>query len=109
MYCTHCGTQVTDGAKFCAQCGAAVQGAAASSFSSSAQGTGKLVRPADHKIGGVCEAFANAYGWDLTIIRIIAVLLALCGCGGVLVYLVMWICIPEEPKRVPMPPTASTT
>lgn len=107
MYCTHCGAQAADGTKFCAQCGTAVTGAAYTATAT--RGTGKLERPADHKIGGVCAAFANAYGWDLTIVRIIAVLLALCGCGGVLVYLVMWICIPEEPKRIPASTTASTT
>ncbi len=107
MYCSHCGTQVADGARFCAQCGATVQGApAASSFS---RGTNRLERPADHKIAGVCAAFANAYGWDVTIVRIVAVLLALCGCGGVLAYLIAWVCIPEEPKRDTVSSTASTT
>jgi phage shock protein PspC (stress-responsive transcriptional regulator) len=107
MYCAHCGSQVADGTKFCAQCGASVAGAPAAS--NAARGTGKLVRPIDHKIAGVCAAFANAYGWDVTIVRIITVLLALCGCGGVLAYLIAWVCIPEEPKRVPAPTSASTT
>jgi phage shock protein C len=88
MYCAHCGAQIADGTKFCAQCGAAASGTSAS---------GKLVRPlAGRKIAGVCAAFANAYGWDLTVVRIVTLLLALCGCGGVVAYLVAWACIPGE-------------
>jgi phage shock protein PspC (stress-responsive transcriptional regulator) len=108
MYCTHCGAQAAEGTKFCAQCGATVTGAAASS--ESGKGTGKLTRPwADRKIAGVCAAFAQAYGWDVTWVRIFTVLLALCGCGGLLAYVIACVCIPNEPKSVPVPPTANAT
>ena len=94
MYCKQCGTQVADGAKFCAQCGAAAPGTSAGT---GASGTSRLLRPrAGRKIAGVCAAFANAYGWDLTVVRIVTVLLAFCGCGGFLAYLVAWACIPNE-------------
>ncbi len=92
MFCTKCGAQVAEGAKFCGQCGAAVPVAG-----TSAGGTGKLVRPRNgYKIAGVCAAFANAYGWDVTIVRIVTLLLALCACGGALGYVVAWACIPKE-------------
>ncbi len=108
MYCIHCGNQMADGTKFCSQCGAAAMeqpiGATAGS------GTGKLTRPwAERKIAGVCVAFANAYGWDLTVVRIVTLLLALAGCGGVLAYLIAWVCIPNEPKPVTVSSTAHTT
>jgi len=96
MYCSKCGAQVADGMKFCAQCGAPAtgQGAAANAGVS---GTGKLLRPRNgRKIAGVCAAFANAYGWDLTVVRIVTLLLAICACGGVLAYLVAWACIPND-------------
>ena len=94
MYCAHCGTEIADGAKFCPQCGAPATGTAAGSAGSV---TGKLVRPKNgRKIAGVCAAFANAYGWDLTVVRIVTLLLALCACGGGLAYIVCWICIPDE-------------
>jgi phage shock protein PspC (stress-responsive transcriptional regulator) len=55
------------------------------------------VRPRNgYKIAGVCAAFANAYGWDVTIVRIVTLLLALCACGGALGYVVAWACIPKE-------------
>jgi phage shock protein C len=105
MYCSHCGNQIADGANFCAKCGAAVQGAPAAEPSHS-----KLERPwANRKIAGVCAAFAQAYGWDLTLVRLIAVLLAFFGCGGVLGYVIAWACIPDEPKHVAASSAASTT
>jgi len=92
MYCTKCGAQIADGVKFCGQCGAAAPGA-------NTAGTvhGKLVRPRTGRtIAGVCAAFANAYGWDVIVVRIATVLLAFCGCGGFLAYLIAWACIPNE-------------
>jgi len=95
MYCSKCGAQVADGAKFCGQCGAA--SAAASAANAGVSGTGKLVRPrAGRTIAGVCAAFANAYGWDVIVVRVVTVLLAFCGCGGFLAYLIAWACIPNE-------------
>jgi len=97
MYCTHCGAQVADGMKFCAQCGAAAAGTGPAASTAERGGTGKLVRPrSGRKIAGVCAAFANAYGWDLTVVRIVTLLLAFCGCGGVLGYVIAWACIPNE-------------
>jgi phage shock protein PspC (stress-responsive transcriptional regulator) len=59
---------------------------------------GQLLRPRyDRKIAGVCAAFARAYGWDLTIVRLVLVLLVFFGGGGILAYIVCWLVIPEEP------------
>ncbi len=63
---------------------------------------GQLLRPRyDRKIAGVCAAFARAYGWDLTIVRLVLVLLVFFGGGGVLAYIVCWLVIPEEPVGMP--------
>ena len=62
-----------------------------------------LLRPhAGRVIGGVCLALAQAYGWDVALIRIFSVL----GCffsGGMVgvAYLAAWIGIPEEPVPYP--------
>lgn len=58
----------------------------------------KLIRPkAGRKLGGVCLALANYFGIDVTIVRIIFVILALPGgLPGVIPYIILWILIPEE-------------
>lgn len=49
------------------------------------------------KIAGVCAAFANYFNIDVTLVRIIAVLLLLPGgLPGIVPYLVCWLVIPEE-------------
>ncbi len=58
----------------------------------------KLIRPREgRKIAGVCLALANYLGVDVTIIRIIAVILLLPGgLPGILPYILLWVLIPEE-------------
>jgi phage shock protein PspC (stress-responsive transcriptional regulator) len=52
-------------------------------------------------IAGVCAAFAQQYGWDLTVTRIVtAVLICLTGVGA-FAYLIAWMIIPEEPYAIP--------
>ena len=72
-----------------------------------------LLRPRyDRKIAGVCAAFARAYGWDLTVVRIVTVLLAVFVGSSVLAYVICWVVIPEDPAALPpyppTPPYAST-
>lgn len=57
----------------------------------------KIVRPrSEKKIAGVCQAFANFFGLDVSLIRVVW-LLAVLLCGtGVLAYLICWLVIPEE-------------
>ena len=65
---------------------------------------GPLLRPRyDRKIGGVCAAFARAYGWDLTLVRLVLVLLVIFGGTGLLAYIICWIVIPEDPVGLPYP------
>lgn len=58
----------------------------------------RLVLPKEgRKIGGVSMAFANYFGMDVTLIRIIWVLLLLPGgLPGIIPYLICWLVIPEE-------------
>ena len=61
------------------------------------------MRPRDgRQIAGVCIALARANGWDVAVIRILAVV-GLCVSGGVfgIAYLACWIGIPEEPLGLP--------
>lgn len=57
----------------------------------------KIMRPREgRKIAGVCQALANFFGLDVSIIRIVWLLAVLLGGTGLLAYLVCWLVIPEE-------------
>lgn len=68
-------------------------------------------------IGGVAGGLAEFFGIDPTIIRIIFILLTIMGGGGLLIYIILWIVVPERynvynpyanPGR-PAPPTGKDT
>ena len=58
----------------------------------------KLVRPKEgRRIGGVAAGFANYFDVDVTLVRIIWVILLLPGgLPGLLPYIICWIMIPTE-------------
>jgi phage shock protein C len=62
-----------------------------------------LTRPrAGRKLAGVCQGLANQYRWDVTLIRVIAVLLSvLVFPVGLLAYGLLWMMMPEEPLALP--------
>jgi phage shock protein C len=65
----------------------------------------KLYRSSSEKmLGGVCGGLADFFGLDVTVIRLIFVLLAILGGHGVLIYLLLWIIAPQEPLVVVPPP-----
>jgi len=47
-------------------------------------------------IAGVCAGLGRYLGIDVTIVRIIFVLLGLFAMGGVLLYLILWLIMPME-------------
>ncbi|MFN2167629.1 MAG: PspC domain-containing protein, partial [Anaerolineae bacterium] len=58
----------------------------------------KLYRSTDDvMVAGVCSGLAKYFNIDPTLVRIIFVILALAGLGGVILYLVLWVIVPPEP------------
>ena len=99
-YCAVCGASLSSGARFCSACGRAVTEPGPVPVHPPLQ---PLMRPlAGRKVAGVCQGLANQYGWDVTLTRVITVLLA---AGifpiGVIVYLLLWFMVPEEPRPIP--------
>jgi phage shock protein C len=59
----------------------------------------KLLRSkSDRMIAGICGGIGEYSNTDPTVIRIIAIILALFNQGTILVYLILWLVIPEEEK-----------
>lgn len=59
----------------------------------------KLYRSRDHRIiAGVCGGLAEWLGWDPTVVRVLFVVVSILSAAfpGILVYLVLWIVMPEE-------------
>lgn len=49
----------------------------------------------DSKIGGVCGGIGEFIGIDPTLIRLAFVLFTLAGGSGVLLYIILWVILPE--------------
>jgi phage shock protein C len=50
----------------------------------------------DRKIAGVCGGIAEHFDIDPVLVRVLAVILLLCGSAGLLAYIILWILVPEE-------------
>ena len=107
MFCTQCGKQLETGARFCPSCGMVLESATPTPFK---KNTGRqLVRSRSRRvIGGVCGGFADHYGWDLTLVRVLTVAITLFTGVTLFVYIAAWIIIPDGqyalPFGAPMPP-----
>lgn len=51
----------------------------------------------DRKIAGVCGGIAEYLGWDPTLVRLLWILLTLAGGSGILIYLILWVVMPDAP------------
>ena len=52
----------------------------------------------DRMIAGVCGGIAQRVGWNSTLLRVIFVIVSLASAAfpGILVYLILWLLMPEE-------------
>lgn len=58
--------------------------------------SGPFVRPRNGRvIAGVCAAVANRFGWDPTLVRVLTVVASLFAGAAILIYVVLWIVVPE--------------
>ncbi len=96
MYCSRCGFGLPARAHFCSRCGTAAPTALQTPGS-------PMVRPRiGRQIGGVCAALAQTNGWDVIVVRTVAVLGLIFSSGLVgVAYLAAWIGIPEETPPLP--------
>ena len=55
----------------------------------------------DRVLGGVCGGLAKTLGWRPTVVRILYVIFSILSAAfpGTLVYIILWIAVPEEPRQ----------
>ncbi len=50
------------------------------------------------KIAGVCGGLSDYFDLDVSLIRVLLVAMVVLGCGsGIILYILCWLIIPEEP------------
>ena len=95
MYCNYCGKVIQDDANVCAYCGVRVGGVAART---------RLMRPREgRKIAGVCAGLAEYLDLDVTLIRVMWLIVVIFAGAGLVAYVIAWIIMPEEPVRYAVP------
>lgn len=56
----------------------------------------RLCRSNDRMLAGVCGGIADYLGWDPTVVRIGWIILTLLGGSGILIYLILWLVMPQH-------------
>ena len=98
MFCTQCGTHLSDEARYCTACGRPTSTVPAPLAYAVEAPTRRLFRiPARKKIAGVCAGFADYFGLDVTLVRLIWVGMSIMPPSiGVIGYILSWIVLPVE-------------
>lgn len=98
MFCPKCGNSYVAGANFCSACGKGVT----PSLEAGAYRETRIIRPRSPRmIAGVCSGIALHYGWDITLVRVLFAVFALCTGVGLLVYLAAWVLLPDAQYSLP--------
>lgn len=102
MFCTRCGSELREQDNFCFNCGATTTRGA-----SAARPTPPLCRAMNNRmIAGVCAGFARYLGVDVTLVRILWVVLSFSGVG-LIGYIVAWIIMPKDSLTAVVPARVS--
>ena len=106
MVCNSCQRNIADGSRFCYNCGARQTVTGAPDVASVTGGPKKLMRSStDKKLGGVCAGLADYFDMDVTLVRVLWLLVVLCGGTGILLYVILWIVLPLAAPQVAVTPT----
>lgn len=63
-----------------------------------------LLRPRQGRVvAGVCAGLARRFGWNVNVVRLIAILSFVLPGSQLLIYAICWAVIPNEPLSTPFP------
>lgn len=111
MYCCNCGRELENEARFCSVCGTARPPVRPPTGETRERSSLSRIREGK-KIAGVCGGVARYFGMDVTLIRILWILVTIFPpVPGLIAYIVCWIAMPQDPLPVldaPRPSSASS-
>src|SRR6478752_1434521 len=94
MFCTQCGLELEPQVRYCNQCGRATGAVSPWQESQAPRRLERSMR--DKKIAGVCSGFAHYFGVDVTLMRIIwLVMVFIPPSIGLISYVLAWIIMPK--------------
>lgn len=111
MFCTKCGVSLDENAKFCSQCGKPTGVGGEAPPATEWAVPRRLTRPMhEKKIAGVCAGFARFIDVDVTLMRVLCLLLTIFTgfVPGILAYVIAWIAMPKD-YSVPAAQTTAFT
>jgi phage shock protein C len=96
MFCTSCGTRMLDQDRFCVACGKP-----ATVMAAAWQPPPRLLERDMYRkrLGGVCAGVANYLNADVTMVRLVYVLLVLFTGVPLILYFIGWILMPRNDLR----------
>jgi phage shock protein C len=100
MFCNHCGRGIPTDARLCPYCG---------NWVGTVPVRRRLVRPQHGRmLAGVCAGVAAHFDMDVSLVRVLWVLISVFTGVGLLAYPIAWIVIPEELPALPSAPAQAT-
>ncbi len=97
MICPYCRTENAAGATRCAAC---------TSWMTQPPPAREWTRAREGRwMGGVARGLANRFGLSCVALRLAFILTALVGGWGIVIYLALWVLMPQEPLALPAPST----
>ena len=95
MFCTQCGVELEPQDRYCCQCGRGT--GAGSPWPLRHSEKPLALSTHDKKIAGVCAGFSRYLGVDVTLVRIVWMILIFAPPGlGVIGYVLAWLVMPKE-------------
>lgn len=107
MFCTQCGLELQPQDRYCSQCGTRTGVPSAQTWRASRPLT---LSTRDKKIGGVCAGLAHYLNVDVTLVRIVWLVLTFVPPGaGLIAYVLAWLIMPhEQPAAVASEPSMAS-
>jgi phage shock protein C len=100
MYCCNCGKELEEAARFCSVCGTARPPVRPPTGEFHPRTPLCRIREGK-KLAGVCGGVARYFDLDVTLVRILWILMALFPpLPGIIAYFVCWIAMPQDPPAV---------
>jgi phage shock protein C len=95
MFCTQCGVELEPQDRYCCQCGKGTGGG--SPWPARVSQRRLTLDSRNKKIAGVCAGFARYLDLDVTLVRIVWMILVLVPPGlGLICYVLAWLIMPAE-------------